>query len=127
MTAAPDPVFVGSLLTYSIYVTNHGPANATGVTLTDVLPAGVSLVSAVVSQGDFETNIVGTVICNLGNLVAGTGATASIVVRPGTAGAPINSISVLASETDLTLANNTAQAATTVLNVVGASLDSSTF
>jgi len=38
----PDPVFAGEELTYTIVVTNDGPSNATGVTLTDDLPTGLS-------------------------------------------------------------------------------------
>ncbi|MCU0962013.1 MAG: FG-GAP-like repeat-containing protein [Pirellulaceae bacterium] len=44
-TAAPVPVGVGGDLTYSITVTNHGPTAATGVTITDLLPANADLVS----------------------------------------------------------------------------------
>ncbi|MBA2592590.1 MAG: DUF11 domain-containing protein, partial [Gammaproteobacteria bacterium] len=38
-------------MTYTVPVTNNGPSNATGVTMTDTLPAGVSFVSATPSQG----------------------------------------------------------------------------
>lgn len=39
MTDSPDPVRVGSTLTYTITVRNNGPDMAAGVTLTDTLPA----------------------------------------------------------------------------------------
>jgi uncharacterized repeat protein (TIGR01451 family) len=50
-TDSPDPVLFGQNLTYTLSVTNNGPMPATGVTVTDPLPAGVSLVSATPSQG----------------------------------------------------------------------------
>ncbi|MDR0769949.1 MAG: DUF11 domain-containing protein [Burkholderiales bacterium] len=41
-TAKPDPVDAGSPLTYTLKVTNHGPDEATKITLTDVLPSLLS-------------------------------------------------------------------------------------
>src|ERR1051325_2263734 len=44
-SAGPDSVTIGSNLTYTISVRNGGPQPATGVRLTDTLPAGVTVVS----------------------------------------------------------------------------------
>ena len=41
-TDSPDPVVAGGLLTYTINVTNNGPADATEVVVTDTLPAGTT-------------------------------------------------------------------------------------
>src|SRR5690606_29071470 len=41
--AAPDPVGVGGVLTYTLTITNHGPSEATGVVVTDSLPAEVTV------------------------------------------------------------------------------------
>src|SRR5262249_14056957 len=43
---APDPVGVGSNLTYTLIVSNAGPSTATGTALSNTLPASVALVSA---------------------------------------------------------------------------------
>ncbi len=41
-TDSPDPVIAGNNLSYTITVTNAGPSNALGVSLTDVVPTGTS-------------------------------------------------------------------------------------
>jgi uncharacterized repeat protein (TIGR01451 family) len=61
---APDPVFIGSNLTYTITVANNGPFNAPNVRITNTLPASVTLKSAVTTQGTLSTNsnpITGTI------------------------------------------------------------------
>ena len=45
-TASPDPVLVGTPLTYNLNFVNTGPGTATNITVTDTLPAGVTFVSA---------------------------------------------------------------------------------
>ncbi len=50
--ATPPVVLAGTNLTYTIVVTNNGPSPATGVTLTDTLPANVTFVSATDSLGN---------------------------------------------------------------------------
>lgn len=58
---------------YTISITNVGTAAATGLTLTDVLPAGVSFASASTTQSSV-TNSGGTVTAALGSLGLGGGA-----------------------------------------------------
>lgn len=45
-TALPAPVSAGGTLVYTIDYANRGSANATGVTITDTIPAGLTFVSA---------------------------------------------------------------------------------
>src|SRR5262249_21969412 len=45
---------LGEALTYTITLTNLGPDSATNVTVQDLLPAGLSFVSATPSQGTYN-------------------------------------------------------------------------
>lgn len=47
----PDPVNVGTDLSYSIQVVNHGPDNAQAVVLSDALPGGTTYVSSTAPAG----------------------------------------------------------------------------
>jgi uncharacterized protein (TIGR03437 family) len=115
-TAAPNPVPAGENLTYTLAVRNIGPQPATGVTVTDTLPAGVTFVSASSTQGN--CNGTSTIACNLGNLAAsapGNEATITIVVRPTATGTITNTASVTGNETDPNMVNNTAAQNTNVV------------
>jgi uncharacterized repeat protein (TIGR01451 family) len=120
MNDFPDPVEVGANLSYSATVTNNGPSPATGVTLTDPLPAGVTFGSATPSQGSCSGTI--TVTCNLGSLANGANAAVTIVVTPSAAGALTNTVTVTGGQSDPTPGNNSASAMTTVASVLDSSL-----
>ena len=109
----PAAVDVGGTLTNTITLTNSGPDSATGVVLTNLLPAGASFVSASLSQGSVTSAGGGRVTCNLGSLAAGSAAQVIILTTPSTAGSLVNSVNVTANEEDLAPANNSAQGTTT--------------
>ncbi|MCX8090587.1 MAG: proprotein convertase P-domain-containing protein, partial [Verrucomicrobiae bacterium] len=119
---APDPLYVGSGLDYTVVVTNLGPSAATGVTVTNVLPTGMAYVSGAASQGSIGAagNLV---TANLGDLAVGAGATVTFRVATAIGGVHVNTVGVLANETDLNPANNVAQTATTVQVPLPARLD----
>ncbi len=50
-TDTPDPVSIGSLLTYTLTATNTGPSNSTNTIITDTLPTGLTF-----SSGTFSVN-----------------------------------------------------------------------
>ena len=54
-SVAPPSVLVGQPTTFTVVVTNHGPARVTGLVVQDLLPAGLSFVSASASQGSYAT------------------------------------------------------------------------
>ncbi|MCI0615146.1 PQQ-dependent sugar dehydrogenase, partial [bacterium] len=97
-----DPIDIGANLTYTIQVTNNGPEDATGVTVTDTLPGSVTFVSA--SPGCSEAS--GTVTCVIGNLDAGSNVSVQIDVIPTQAGAISNTATVTGNESDPFPANN---------------------
>ncbi len=116
MTASPEPSALGENLTYLIAITNIGPSRAMGVTLTDVLPIGVTLVSVTASQGAC-TNTGGIITCDLGTFAADTNVFITVVVTPGALGNITNRVDLSRSEADVFSGNNSALTITSVQNV----------
>ena len=111
-TDSPDPVTVGSSLTYTLVITNHGPLGATGVTLTDTLPTTATFASVTPSQG--TCNGTSTVVCNLGSLTNGANAAVTLVVTPTMVGTLTNRATVTGNERDDNMTNNSATQSTVV-------------
>ena len=116
ISGLPDPVRVGNNLIYNLTVDNTGADTATGITLTDTLPAGVNFVSATPSQGNCG-QASGVVTCNLGTLADHTAATVTIVVMPTAAGSLENQATVTTSVEDPIPANNTLTLTSTVTSL----------
>jgi uncharacterized repeat protein (TIGR01451 family) len=109
----PGPVLVGAQVTYELTVTSHYPEGATSVVLTDVLPSGVHLVSAVATQGSCD-GAQGEVVCTLGDLAWGECVTVSLLVEPLQEGWIENTAVVTSVEEDVVPLNNHATARTLV-------------
>ena len=114
----PDPVAVGSVLTYTITVTNRPPSDglafaATDVTLVDPLPTGVAHIAATPSQGTCTVQTDG-LVCRLGSLEPGAAAAVVVTVRPASVGRLTNSVAAVAAEPELNPADNWASETTTV-------------
>jgi uncharacterized repeat protein (TIGR01451 family) len=112
-SASPNPVTVTATLTYTIVVTNRGPASQTGVMVRDTLPAGVAFVSSTPASPTCALAS-GTVTCSLGSMASAATRSVSIVVRPGVVGTLTNTASASGGQPDPNTANNAAATATTV-------------
>ena len=99
---APDPVLVGGSITYSITVANTGTNNVEGVTVTDTLPAGTTLLSA----PGYCSLAAGKVICSLGAFGVGQSESLSLVVRANVAGTLVNTVEVTSLTAESNAANN---------------------
>ena len=108
--AAPDPVYTGRQLTYTLTVTNAGPSDATELTVNDTLPEHVTFVSVTPSQGTAkqDPNIAGKVTASLGLLSPGAKATVIITgtVDPTFEGQLTNQAVAQARQFDSNTANN---------------------
>lgn len=112
-----SPVIAGTEVAYTIQVTNFSSHIATGVRLTDTLPAGATFLSAAVSQGAcVHTN--GIVLCTVGDVAGVFGSpvviSAVITARLNQAGIASNLVSVAGYSPDEFSFDNTALVTTTV-------------
>jgi uncharacterized repeat protein (TIGR01451 family) len=116
-TDSPDPVIAGNELTYTVTVGNGGPSTAVDVVVTDTLPAGTTLVSAVGGTGTTVCAEVqtGVVSCEVGDLDPGETETIFITVLVD---ASVPDGTVLVNNAEATSPTDpdgaTAQASTTV-------------
>jgi uncharacterized repeat protein (TIGR01451 family) len=102
---------VGDTITFTVTLQNAGPNSATNVTVTDVLPAGLTFVSATPSQGTYTT---GTGAWTVGTVTTVTPPTLTIQATVVSPGARTNTASVSNSDQfDPNTANNSASATET--------------
>jgi uncharacterized repeat protein (TIGR01451 family) len=112
LTDSPDPASAakGEDVTYTLVAANAGPDTATGVVVTDTLPAGVSFASA--SAGC--VNSLGVVTCSLGSVADGSSRTVTIVVQAVALGDQVDSADLSADQPDPDVSDNSANAGVTV-------------
>jgi len=104
-----DPVVPGTGIHYSLTVFNSGPTTATGITLTDVLPAGATFQSTVSEPEEACLEFEATVSCVFPSLASGDFLEVEVIATaPIASGEILNAAAVTANEADPDLANNEA-------------------
>ena len=107
-TITPASVTSGGLAVMQIKVSNAGPARA-DATVSDGVPAGLSIVDAVAGMGSCSTSGQ-NVSCTITSLPAGSSTNVDIAVVTGAAGTFTNTATAALSQPDPNPANNTASA-----------------
>lgn len=116
----PDPVQAGELLSYQIAVHNAGPSLAAGVVVTDTLPAALEYLGNTAGCSP----VAGELVCALGNIPAGGSRSLQILTRvpadavaatPDGLTTTLNVATVASDISDANLADNTAEAATFIV------------
>ncbi|WP_163401054.1 DUF11 domain-containing protein, partial [Flavobacterium fluviatile] len=86
---------VGSEVTFSVNVTNNGPQDTSGVTVTDLLPSGYTYVSYTATAGTYDT---ATGVWTVGDLANTATQTLQITATVNATGTYLNTAEVTASD-----------------------------
>jgi uncharacterized repeat protein (TIGR01451 family) len=118
VSSSPEPVTARSNLTYTLTVTNSGPNGVNGVTVSNRLPANVTVVSLASTQGSIITNGSGAVIWTIGSLPVNSQLQAAIIIASDLPGSITNVATVSHTDIELNSSNNSATTISTVTGVV---------
>jgi uncharacterized repeat protein (TIGR01451 family)/gliding motility-associated-like protein len=102
---------VGSNVVFTLVANNKGPSDGTGISVTDLLPAGYTYVSSTPAAG--TTYAPGTGLWTIGSLPTGTGKSMTITASVNAAGSYANTATITGTESDPVPGNNTATVTTT--------------
>src|SRR5262249_46435747 len=113
-TVSDDTPNIGDTVTFTVTLTDIGPADATGVQVTDLLPAGLSLVNSNPSQGSYDST---TGAWTVGSLPKGSPVTLTLQARVVSPDAQTNTASINHSDQfDPNPTNDSASATETPLH-----------
>jgi uncharacterized repeat protein (TIGR01451 family)/uncharacterized delta-60 repeat protein len=110
VTPSSDPVILGQNLTYTVRVVNNGPGAATAVALRQVIPAGVTFVSATGGA----TFSAGVLSATIPSLQVGAAVEFVVVVKPTAVGTVATTATVSANEKDVYGPNDSTSLTTAV-------------
>ncbi len=114
---SPDVAVAGMPVTYTIVVTNNGPGDALGATVTDTLPAGVTFLSSTASQGSCSG--AGPITCSLGTISNGANATIFVTIKTNSAlptpNPIVNNATVSSTSSDPDPSNDSTTQPTTIV------------
>jgi LPXTG-site transpeptidase (sortase) family protein len=118
-TVSPTTAILESgTVTYTVKATNNGPRDATAVVVTDLLPAGLTLVTSSPSQGTYSST---TGIWTIGALANGVSATLTLTAtaNTGTGGTTITNTASRTSSSplDSNTTNDSASVSTSVVSI----------
>ncbi len=115
-TAQPGSAYVGQPLTFTIDVTNNGPADEPDAVLSSVLPNGLDVQSTTSTQGASPPVSQGVLTADLGPLASGQTAVVRVVATPGASdvGTLTTGFSVQGQDYDPDVSNNTVAVAVPV-------------
>lgn len=100
---------LGTPVTFTVTATNLGPSNATGVQVSDLLPAGFSATASIPSQGVYDS---GSGAWFVGALANGAAATLRLTATVNQTGSLTNTASLVSlDQNDPNAGNNSASAA----------------
>ncbi|PYQ27173.1 MAG: hypothetical protein DMF56_21685 [Acidobacteria bacterium] len=111
-TANVTLVQIGQPFDYTLTLHNNGPGTATGVVMTDSLPANFQLQTVTSTQGTCSGTT--TVTCTIGTMLNGATVTITIHGTATHAGTLMNTATAAANETETITANNTSSVAVVV-------------
>ena len=100
---------IGDQVIFTLTLTNRGPGSATGIEVKDILPKGLSFISALPEQGIYNQN---TGIWDVGNIRDNLSRTLRITAQVNSPGSIINTAEVIAVseiDPDSTPGNNNPQ------------------
>ena len=106
----PATTTEGNNITYTLVATNNGPTTATGVSISDPVPANSTFVSA--SPGCSLS--AGVVTCAAGTLASGASQTFTVTVTAGSGGSIVNTATIAGNQPDPNGGNNSSTVTTSV-------------
>jgi len=102
---------VGDFITYTITLTNNGPDTATNVSVSDLLPGGLTFASAIPSQGSYDS---ATGLWSAGTVAIGVPQTLVITATVVSPNSSTNTATIVHSDqTDPNSGNNSSSATVT--------------